>query len=192
MPPTRTDQPEIAAAPGAGLESKVAAVGTALADSIGAVLDGLPGGSGGPVELARTLGVDKVLTSRTLKALRMKDPLAVAYLAPGPEPLRRLIQSAGRAGAPPASVEVAERAVLDFEVLIRREAGDRSSLDSILSAWLPEARRAFELRRKQAAFKALSQLKGVMADTNLATVLLHPSDDDAHLDIVWVTGLLGL
>jgi hypothetical protein len=177
---------------GSGLEAKVASVGESLARSIGAVLDALPWGPVGPADLARNLGLDKVLTSRTLKALRNRDPLAVVHLAPGPEPLRRLLRSAARHGVPADLVADADEAVRRFELMIRQEAGDRSSLDVIISAWLPEARQEFELRRKQSAFKAMSQLKGVMAETNLATVMVHPSPDGRNLDLVWVSGLLGL
>ena len=73
--------------------------------------------------------------------------------------------------------------------------GDRSSFDALISSWLPQAREEFELRRKQAAFKALSQIKGVSVATQLATVLLHPSGPDGdgdRIDVVWLIGLLGL
>jgi hypothetical protein len=89
-------------------------------------------------------------------------------------------------------VESATSAINDFEQLIRQEAGDRGALDAIISAWLPDARREFEVRRKQAAFKAMSQLRGAMAEWNVATAILHPADDPSRLDIVWISGLLGL
>jgi hypothetical protein len=62
----------------------------------------------------------------------------------------------------------------------------------MICAWLPEARRDFELRRKQTVFKAMSQLKGMMAEAMLATALLHPGSDGETIDIVWVMGFLGL
>jgi len=176
---------------GADLETEVAELGKQLGRGLRDLLETLPDVPHGPQALAGALGVDKVLTSRVLKALRNKDPMALVFHAPGPAPLRRLIRAAAKAGADREAAGRAGEAVDRFENLIRREGGDRSSLDTIISAWLPEARRDFELRRKQSAFKAMSQLKGTMADTNLATVLLHPSDDGKHLDIVWVFGLLG-
>jgi hypothetical protein len=118
--------------------------------------------------------------------------MAVIHHIPGPEPLRRFLRSASRKGVAPAVIDAANQAVAQFENLIRQETGDRSSLDAIISAWLPDARRDFELRRKQAAFRAMSQLKGAMVNTTLAAVLLHPSDDGQHIDVVWLMGLLGL
>jgi len=175
-----------------GPQQRILTVGSALAASITSVLDAVPGSPSGPVDLAKTLSIDKVLASRLLKAGSRQDPLAYLHLTPGPEPLRRFLRAARRKQVAPNLIQQAEQEVAAFEAMIRREAGDRSALDAILSGWLPEARAEFELRRKQAAFRAISQLKGVSVATNLATVLLHPSADGMHLDVVWVFGLFGL
>ncbi|MFT7463297.1 MAG: hypothetical protein ACI9EF_001641 [Pseudohongiellaceae bacterium] len=177
---------------GSPLEARIASVGRELAERIPAVLQELPQGDGGPVALARSLGLDKVLASRLLKALRSRDPLAVSYHLPGPAPLRKFLRAARRGGAQQATIDSAELAVASFEQLIRSDVGDRSALDAIISSWLPDARGEFELRRKQAAHKAMSQLKGAAVDTLLATVLLHPSKEPGRIDIVWIFGLLGL
>lgn len=175
------------------LEERITRVGRALGETLSEVLDRIPDRPSGPQDLARTLGLDKVLTSRLLKAVRRGgDPMAVVYHLPGPEPLRRFVHAARKAGVDAERTEPALGAIDEFENLIRRDVGDRSALDALITSWLPEARREFELRRKQSAFKAMSQLKGVAADTNLATVLLHPSPDGEHIDIVWIIGLLGL
>lgn len=173
-------------------EQRLQTVGRVLSLAIRAVTEAIPGNPHGPVEVARAIGVDKVLASRVLKATRDKDPIAALHLAPGPDPLRRFIRAAARKGAPSGVVQGAEDAVRSFETLIRQEAGDRSGLDALLSAWLPEARANFELRRKQAAFRALSQLKGVEASLYTCTVLLHPSPDGVNLDVVWLFGIFGL
>ena len=53
-----------------GLEDRITDVGRRLAASVTAVLDGVaPGAPHRPQALAQTLGLDKVLTSRTLKVL---------------------------------------------------------------------------------------------------------------------------
>jgi len=174
------------------VEKRFSAVGEALAESILAAIRGLPDSTQGPAELARLLGIDKVLASRVLKAAINRDPIASLHLMPGPEPLRKFIRASGKRGLPQPLQEKALNAVDSFEALIRNEAGDRLAMDAIISAWLPEARTEFELRRKQAAFRAMSQLKGSAADLNLATSILHPSADGKHIDIVWIFGLLGL
>jgi hypothetical protein len=180
------------ALPGTALETRIAAVGEVLAHTLAGVIDALPGGPLGSAELARILALDKVLTSRVVKAARTKDPLAVLYVIPGPEPLRRLLRAASKRNISANLIDAAAGAVEQFDTLIRREAGDRSALNAMISAWLPEVRAEFELRRKQTAFRAMSELKGAAVNINLATVLLHPSEDGEHLDVVWLFGLLGL
>jgi hypothetical protein len=177
---------------GADLQGRIEDVGERLAITLSAVADALPAAPHGPQSLAELLGIDKVLASRLLKALRTKDPLAVVHHVPGPEPLRRFLRAGRRRGADPALVRSALEAVEAFETLIRQDAGDRSSLSSFISAWLPEARREFELRNKQSAFRAMSQLKGAMAETELSVAFLHPSAGGEHVDVVWLFGLLGL
>jgi hypothetical protein len=176
----------------ARLETDIAAIGEALSDRVSRLVAAVPGKPQGPVSLARAIGVDKVLASRVLRAASNRDPVAVLQMMPGPEPLRRLAQAASRKGVATTLVEELHQAVDRFDALIRNEAGDRSALDAILSAWLPQARAEFELRRKQAAFRALSQLKGQAADTAVSSVFLAPSSDPQRLDIVWTIGLLGL
>lgn len=178
--------------PGEGVALRVAATGHELRARLARVVSEVPGGAQGPQRLAKALGLDKVLASRLLKALRSSDPLAVIHRLPGPEPLRRALRAARKAGAAPGSVEAALDAVEAFDRLIREDAGDRSSLDALLSAWLPEARREFELRRKQAAFKALSQLKGAYAEVDHSAVFLSPAADGLHLDVVWLIGMSDL
>jgi hypothetical protein len=174
------------------LEVRISEIGSTIANCLSQILSQVPDSPHGPQSLARALGLDKVFTSRLLKALRAQDPVAVIHLLPGPDPLRRFIRAAGKLGVSPTSIESASTVVTDFETLIRQVAGDRSSLDAMISAWLPEARRDFELRRKQSAFKAMSELIGASVRTNLATVILHPSANGETIDIVWLIGMLGL
>lgn len=186
--PTVTLRPE----PPVGLEERVAGIGRELRAAFDAVLQDLPEGRDGPQALAAALSLDKVLTSRLLKALRSREPIAVAYHVPGPEPMRRFCRAARKRGADAKLVDEALAAVERFQNLIRSEIGDRSALDTVISAWLPEARDEFELRRKQAAYRAMSQLRGVSVGTRVAAVLLHPSAEGDRIDLVWVMGLYGL
>lgn len=174
------------------LESHITMVGGRLAATIRDVLDGVVRVKPGPLELARSLGVDKVLASRVLRAVKQHDPLNSMHDMPGPDPLRRLVRAAGKRGVDAGTVQRAEQAIEEFDLLIRERVGDRTLLDAILSAWIPEARRDFELRRKQSAFKAMSQLKGVQARALTATVVLSPGLDPRKIDVVWLNGLVGV
>lgn len=176
----------------ATLEVQIAHTGEELLAGLSAVLEAIPEGPQGPQMLARRLGVDKVLTSRVLKAMRSPDPMSVIHRIPGPDPLRRLLKGVAKQGVSAQLINRAQSAVDQFEHLIRNEIGDRSALDTIVSAWVPEARREFQLRRKQSAFKAMSQLKGAQGQSIVATVILNPSDDGKHIDIVWISGIIGV
>lgn len=187
-----TGQLTLAPPPDATLEAAISTVGAELLSSIQAVLGSLPNSGSGPGALGRLVGVDKVLASRVLKAVRSRDAISAMHGMPGPDPLRRMVRGAARRGVPAGTTNRANAAIDAFDALIRDRVGDRSLLDTIISAWVPDARREFELRRKQAAFKAISQLRGVQADSNMATVVLYPSTDGQHIDVVWVNGLFEL
>jgi len=176
----------------ASLERRIQEVGQELSQALQSVVEQVPGGPHGPGSLAKDLKLDKVFTSRLLKALRSGDGVACLHAVPGPDPLGRFLRAARRRGVDGAPVAAAQAAVEAFDELIRRDIGDRSALTAIISCWLPEAREEFELRRKQAAFKAMSQLKGVEARVNLGAVFLHPSRSGERIDVVWVLGQLGL
>ncbi len=177
---------------GSNLEEQIAIVCADLVDSVRATVESLPARPAGPQALATVLGVDKVLASRVLKATRTADPMAAAHAMPGPEPLRRLVRAAEKHGAAEAAVSAASAAIDRFEALIQIKLGDRGTLDTILSAWVPEARREFELRRKQMLFRGMSQLKGAQADVLVATVFVAPSVQPDRLDVVWLTGVVRL
>ena len=174
------------------LVSRVARIGGELACLGRQVLADLPDRPEGPILLAKRLGINKATASRLLRALASDEPLATAHLIPGPDPLRDFAAAARRRGAKPQAVAAFGHAVDAFDDFIRTEAGDRSGLDAMLTAWLPEARQAFEIQRKQAVFRNISQLRGKLARLNLSAALLHPSPGGEHLDVVWVHGHLGL
>lgn len=175
-----------------GLERRINDAGEALLTGFVRVLDQIPGGDSGPQRLAKELGIDKVLASRMLKAVRAPDAMSVVHRVPGPEPMRRVIKASSKLGVNPDDIKQAGQAIDHFETLIRTEIGDRSALEAILSAWVPEARREFELRRKQSAFRAMSQLKGAQAQVYAEAAIFWPSSDGEHLDIVWIKSVIGL
>ncbi len=174
------------------IEVRFSRAGESLLQGLTRVIEQVPGSDAGPQRLAGELGVDKVLASRLLKALRSPDAMSVLHRAPGPEPLRRVLKASAKHGVDPALIAQAALAVDNFEELIRSEIGDRSALEAILSAWVPEARREFELRRKQAAFRAMSQLKGAQAEVYAETAIFAPSTDHEHIDVVWIKCLVNL
>lgn len=182
--------------PGHDLRQRVSDLGERLGSCLRAVTEAIPERPAGPQRLAKALGLDKVFASRLLKALRNREPLTVVHQLPGPDPLRRFLVAARKAGVPTETVQPAREAVDAFEGLIRDEAGDRSALGAILSAWLPEVRSQLELRARQTAYRAAGQIFGAQAEFDHSTVLLYPSKDagkpTGRIDVVWLIGVVGL
>jgi len=177
------------------LPATLRTLGEDLARTLAAVLDALPEAGQGPQRLGAAVGMDKVFAHRLLKCVHAGEPHAVLLAAPGPDPLLRFVHAAEKRGATTEDVTSAAAVLERFRSVLREEVGDRSKLDAILTAYVPEARVEFELRRKQAVFKAQSQLKGISAATNFGAVFLHPSAAPEHAgmaDVVWVAGLYGL
>ncbi len=174
------------------LEVRVTTLGRRLSERINSVIDSVENRPKGPMRLAKEMGVDKMLASRLLRAAAHRDPIAVLQLMPGPDPLRLFAVAAGKKGVPATIISDFMASVEEFEEMIREEAGDRSGFDAILATWLPDARRGFETRRKQSIYRAMSQLKGVAADTYIASAIIAPSAEGEFLDVVWTFAYLGL
>ncbi len=176
-----------------GVEERLASVGTELRQTIGDVLGALPGAPHRATDLARELRLNKDASSRVVRAVRQQDPVAVAHLIPGPEPLGRLLDAAERMRVEPKVVSDARAAVHRFAELIANEAGDRGSLDAIISAWLPEAREKHELMAKQTVYRGMSLARGMSCEASVNLMALWPSDRREHfLDALAVMGTLGL
>lgn len=186
-----SETPEHEGQPGS-LDETVARVGRRLADTFGSLLASLPGAPHRPQELARTLNINKDLSSRILKVVENRDPIAIAHAIPGPEPLRRLIRAGARRKIERGVLRAAEQSVDEFESLIRNVAGDRGGLDTIISAWLPEVREKAELLSKQAVFKGMSQIRGLSAEVDFVTRFVHPAASGRKRDYVLLSGLRSL
>ena len=71
-----------------------------LGDSVRELIAAVPGSPARPMQLTKTLGLNKVLASRLLSATRTREPLAIAHLMPGPEALKRLVAAARKKQVP--------------------------------------------------------------------------------------------
>jgi len=176
----------------AALRLRAQNTGQTLAESFQRLIASLPDPSWRSQELATQLGQSVVTTGRLLRAMGNTDPLAVLIQAPGPQPLRRVIRAAEGRGAPPAEVAAAQEAVDEFRDLIQDHIGGRRALSSILSSWVPEASREFEMRRRQSLFRSISELLGAQQDLELVSAVLTPSAQGLPLDLAVVMGSLGV
>jgi len=175
------------------IEQRISLCGQRLTGALTGLISALPGPPQRPADLCRTLGINKDLASKVLLAIGKVDPFAAAHFMPGPEALRRLVRAAARRKLDRGLIDTAESAVNDFDDLIRNVAGSRAELDSAISALLPEARERFEMGNKQAMFKAVANLKGLLAEVQLNSFLIAPPETDSgKLDIGVLYGYVGL
>ncbi len=176
----------------AAILNEIGTVGRDLAASFGALLQHLPGAPDTPTQVAETLNLNRALAHRLLTAVRHKDPLATAHAIPGPDPLVRVIQAMRRRGAPADLLHDSRNAVAAFRKLIKTHGRDRSGLDALITASLPAARAGFESVAKQSMYRGARQLKGVAADVQVFTAVLHPGHSGVRHDVVKLRAYLGL
>lgn len=143
-------------------------------------------------EVERAFGVDYKLAWQVHRLATIKNPLAAGSNVPARVSIQKLLSAATRGGSPRAAVEGVKSAFNAFERMLEEEAADRAELDSMLAAYVPETREKYELEAKRAAFKGLSQVKGVTLDAQVGAFLLVPSKDGAKVDRVTFSAYVGL
>lgn len=161
-----------------------------LREALLEVVDLLPVRKKKPAEFQRVMKLDRSLSSRLLRAIALNDPLACLHRLPGPHGVRLLLRAAGKALRSQEPLQKAEDALADLENLVAREFGEWKDLIVAISGWLPEVREQVEMTNRQTAFKAMSILKGVMADAEVSVTLIHPgSNNKDWLDRAGITGI---
>ncbi|HKQ56368.1 MAG TPA: hypothetical protein VJY35_00755 [Candidatus Eisenbacteria bacterium] len=164
-----------------------------LTAALRAITDSSPLAGLGPIEIGRTLGVDKTLMSRLMSALRATDPLAALSLLPGVVPLRQFVAAARKHGTGVRAVQAAERKLSAFDHELERSFGTRTRLDAVIADALPEARRRHDDVARQAVYRGMALIKGVSIDLESFTWIVHPSrKNPRRLDILFLAAMIGI
>jgi hypothetical protein len=162
---------------------------TALRD----LIDTSPFAGLGPIEITRTLGVDKSFSSRLMSALRAEDPLVALSLLPGVVPLRQFVDAAREQGARARAARIAEHKLRAFDHELQRAFGTRTRLDAVIADSLPDARRRHEESARQAVYRGMAMIKGVSLDLDSITWVVHPSArNPRRVDILVLEALVGI
>ncbi len=156
------------------------------------ILEALPGHITRPHQLEKALKIDKQLSWRILKATRESDPFAAARHLPGPSGVRIFMEAAARSNVPSALTERASRALAEFDELVDVHAGDRLSLEMMMSAHAQRGREQADLAHRKLAFRGNSYLWGVQAKAQLKTDIAAPAQEKGLLDICSLQGFIGL
>jgi hypothetical protein len=173
-------------------EIAAAAVLGRLRDAVAALLAGAPGPTGKCTDVQATFGIDPKLAWQIFRIATAENPLAAGGSIPASVSMQRLLKAATRRRIPAEVVAGVSESYGAFERMVAEHAGDRATLEAMLSTFVPESREKTELASKQAAFKAMSQIRGVAIEAEVQAHLLHPSEDRMRADVATMRAELGL
>jgi hypothetical protein len=172
------------------LEQRLSQAAESLRQALKDVIREVPVTVKKPAEFQRVLKLDRSLSSRLLRAVQLHDPLASLHRMPGPYGVRLLLTAAGKAAVDRQLIGRAEQALTAVEGLVTAEFGDWKELEAAISGWLPDTREQFEMANRQAAFRAMSNIKGVTAEAEVSVTLIHPGSANADwVDRAGITGI---
>lgn len=157
------------------------------------LIEAMPEGGSSPTELARALGVNRVIMSRLLNAMAQEDMHEFLHRVPGPESLRAIASAAPNHGAPIEDVERAVAAVEEFAGLIRDEFGTRGALNAAMLSGRDDLQLRFEQTSRYHVFKGMRQVMGVEAETWLTAMIFVPDPaDHENVTVTTIQGALGM
>lgn len=143
------------------------------------------------VDVEQIFGVNRLLGWQIFRILNADDPLAVSSYVPARVSIKKFLIAA-KPLIPAETITQVWLAFDAFEKFVSENATEREEFDAILSSFLPEERPKQELASKQAAFKAMSQIKGVAIETSVAVNFYLPSAGRETMDQVVITGDFGV
>jgi hypothetical protein len=145
-----------------------------------------------PQEVSRRFKVDKTLAWRISRAVREEDAWQALEHLPSRSGINIFVNAMTAAGAPTELVDALWRAQADFERFVESSAGDRGTLDMIVSRpSRPSSHRKLESFRK-GGFACNASLLGVRAKLHLGVRMMVPSAEAGKVDLGVAAGLLEL
>ena len=145
------------------------------------------------VDLAAALELDTKLAWKLSRILELSDPYSAGLYIPGPGGIRILTDALQRGGVPPHRLLDIELAHEAFAQLQRTHAGDRRTLDMLLSSLAEQEQDRCDLEQRRAAHQANASLWGVHAAMRLMTFVVSASTSEpARIDVAHIAGLFGV
>ncbi len=180
-PDTTTFEGEV----GGALERFQGALGRCAAKVMG-------GAEWRPADLARRTGLDTKLAWKVHKIVASDGAMACGPYVPGRRGLSIMAEALGDSGASGADVATLNDAAEEFLSLVRRHGGSRRAFDALLAEHADSGAERSDLEQRRLAYEGSSYIWGVRAATNLATFIVHPSEDPERLDIALIRGVYDL
>lgn len=176
-----------------GFEQDTREVLSGLRTAILELFGSVPGAVRRPVDVQRLFGIDNRTSWRLFKLASATDPLAAGSHVPGRASVERALATAAKLRVPASTLEAVRRELDTFERLVERYAGDRTTFDTMVSAFGDEDVGQIDLSHRRAAFRANSHIFGVQSRAQMVTHVYFPNVDSPDLvDVVVVQGSYGL
>jgi len=167
------------------------AMGAELREALVPVLQRVAGQQPRPTQLTRSLGLDKSLASRLVRATNARTDLELMHLVPSPAGLRILADSAASLVGK-ASLTRLRSAAQRLQALIDAAPGGRAAIDARISESSEVARDARERTTRQSAFKSMSYLIGYYSDLLVTSLFVVPSERGDGADGLEINRRFGL
>jgi len=139
-----------------------------------------------PQDVSRQFNINKNLTWKVSRLLQCDDGLDAVSFIPGPGGLEILLDAAVGSGADADSVDAVRRAMVGFNQMVERHAGDRADLELLIDS---TASRPLELSRRL-AFRSNAGVWGLQARLRVTAKFLAPSAQGGTLDSALVAGAI--
>lgn len=144
------------------------------------------GGGLRPVQLTSTLGLDKSLASRVVRALGTDDPIRALHGIPTPQGLGLIAAAVKERGAAEPEVARLEEATAAYGALLAEFSGGRTDLEATLTGYIPEQRERAERDARRSVFRGMTTLSGTRSSAIYNAVYLLPSAEPGRLDSLLV------
>ena len=174
------------------LEKQAPRVLDSIRQRFGEIIKALPGPPERAVEVAETLGLDRSLGWKIWKVARGNDVYPSPKHIPGAAGIELFLNAAVTKGVSDDLIVAARSAFEGFEQLIRDHAGDRATLDSMLSRFTTEGHERHEIAVRRDGFRAASHAFGVQARTLFGAQAVFPGGTGRGSDRGVIHGNFGL
>lgn len=148
-----------------------------------------------PQHVARHLGLDKNLAWKTARIVTDEDLLAAIPRLPGKAGIRILLDALLNAGAPAPVVDALRAALEEFDTLVETHAGDRETLQMMLTSLSQDAQRQRDETHRRLSYQGNSGTWGVQARAQISAHFVAPTPasfdpSGTRLDTAIISGLV--
>ncbi|MCB9851543.1 MAG: hypothetical protein H6819_00485 [Phycisphaerales bacterium] len=176
--------------PTSGLSEAIESI-RRVRSTLAAVIEGIPGFKfRRPNDLSAELGLDPKLAWNLGRCIEESDPLAAAQFLPGPTGIQKFLSAAIRRNVPQNLANAVRAASVEFNDVVRRQAGTRKNFNILVSGNSSRTRISADVEHRRRAFEGNSYIWGVHAQTIFRSNIVMPSEDSDRWDLATIRGMV--